>query len=253
MPVERAFLDGEVVRMVVAVAVIVVEIDADVVGMFAVVGMGMSEAHGRARPGDQQTGRQEVIRQSPGSPPVHRRCHPQDRTRTTGLARLSQPHGRTARRSRDCALRGGRPTRYSPGAGGMTFRLGEMSFRSGGAGLYPLHRAAPPIRSLTGSAVPSGPTGTSGHSRPRRVTRTPGRIASPGAAGPPLRFSKAARSPESLAWYLLAALGETGGCFTFWAWLRMQRSPLWAVPARTRSSPSLWSSPASPRTPEARA
>ena len=34
----------------------------------------------------------------------------------------------------------------------------------------------------------------------------------------------------SLLWYVLAALGEIGGCFAFWAWLRMQKSPLWAVP-----------------------
>jgi small multidrug resistance family-3 protein len=35
---------------------------------------------------------------------------------------------------------------------------------------------------------------------------------------------------KSLAWYLLAALGEIGGCFAFWAWLRMQKSPLWTIP-----------------------
>lgn len=35
---------------------------------------------------------------------------------------------------------------------------------------------------------------------------------------------------KSLAWYLLAALGEIGGCFTFWAWLRLSKSPLWAIP-----------------------
>jgi small multidrug resistance family-3 protein len=34
----------------------------------------------------------------------------------------------------------------------------------------------------------------------------------------------------SILWYLLAALGEIGGCFSFWAWLRMQKSPLWVVP-----------------------
>lgn len=29
--------------------------------------------------------------------------------------------------------------------------------------------------------------------------------------------------------YLLAAAGEIGGCFAFWAWLRLGRSPLWAL------------------------
>jgi len=30
--------------------------------------------------------------------------------------------------------------------------------------------------------------------------------------------------------YGLAALAEIGGYFTFWAWLRLDRSPLWLVP-----------------------
>jgi small multidrug resistance family-3 protein len=34
----------------------------------------------------------------------------------------------------------------------------------------------------------------------------------------------------SLAWYLLAATGEIAGCFAFWAWLRLHKSPLWLVP-----------------------
>jgi small multidrug resistance family-3 protein len=25
-------------------------------------------------------------------------------------------------------------------------------------------------------------------------------------------------------------LGEIAGCFAFWAWLRMQKSPLWLMP-----------------------
>jgi small multidrug resistance family-3 protein len=33
-----------------------------------------------------------------------------------------------------------------------------------------------------------------------------------------------------MAWYLVAAAGEIGGCFAFWAWLRMQRSPFWLAP-----------------------
>jgi small multidrug resistance family-3 protein len=30
--------------------------------------------------------------------------------------------------------------------------------------------------------------------------------------------------------YLAAALAEIAGCFAFWAWLRMDRSPLWLLP-----------------------
>lgn len=30
--------------------------------------------------------------------------------------------------------------------------------------------------------------------------------------------------------YALAALAEIGGCFAFWAWLRMGRSAWWALP-----------------------
>jgi arylsulfatase A-like enzyme/drug/metabolite transporter superfamily protein YnfA len=35
---------------------------------------------------------------------------------------------------------------------------------------------------------------------------------------------------KSLLWYLVAALGEIGGCFSFWAWLRLHKSPLWVIP-----------------------
>ncbi len=31
-------------------------------------------------------------------------------------------------------------------------------------------------------------------------------------------------------WYALAALAEIGGCFTFWMWLRLGKSPLWLIP-----------------------
>lgn len=34
---------------------------------------------------------------------------------------------------------------------------------------------------------------------------------------------------RSLLWYLLAALGEIAGCFAFWAWLRIGKSPLWTL------------------------
>jgi small multidrug resistance family-3 protein len=34
----------------------------------------------------------------------------------------------------------------------------------------------------------------------------------------------------SYFWYGLAAIGEIAGCFTFWAWLRLAKSPFWTVP-----------------------
>lgn len=35
---------------------------------------------------------------------------------------------------------------------------------------------------------------------------------------------------SALAVYAAAAVGEIAGCFAFWAWLRLDRSPLWLVP-----------------------
>ena len=35
---------------------------------------------------------------------------------------------------------------------------------------------------------------------------------------------------SSFAWYLLAAIAEISGCYTFWLWLRLHKSPLWLVP-----------------------
>ena len=34
----------------------------------------------------------------------------------------------------------------------------------------------------------------------------------------------------TVLWYLLAAGAGIAGCFAFWAWLRLDRSPLWLVP-----------------------
>lgn len=34
----------------------------------------------------------------------------------------------------------------------------------------------------------------------------------------------------TLAIYIGAALAEIAGCFAFWAWLRLDHSPLWLVP-----------------------
>lgn len=30
--------------------------------------------------------------------------------------------------------------------------------------------------------------------------------------------------------YILAAIAEIAGCFAFWAWLKLDRSPLWLLP-----------------------
>ena len=34
----------------------------------------------------------------------------------------------------------------------------------------------------------------------------------------------------SWIYYALAAVAEIAGCFAFWAWLKLDRSPLWLVP-----------------------
>jgi small multidrug resistance family-3 protein len=35
----------------------------------------------------------------------------------------------------------------------------------------------------------------------------------------------------SYLWFAIAAILEISGCFMFWLWLRMGRSPLWSLPA----------------------
>ena len=35
---------------------------------------------------------------------------------------------------------------------------------------------------------------------------------------------------QSLGWFVLAAVFEIAGCFSFWAWLRQERSVLWIIP-----------------------
>lgn len=35
---------------------------------------------------------------------------------------------------------------------------------------------------------------------------------------------------QALAIYLTAALAEIAGCFAFWAWYRLDKSPLWLMP-----------------------
>ena len=35
----------------------------------------------------------------------------------------------------------------------------------------------------------------------------------------------------SFVWFAVAAVLEIGGCYMFWLWLRMGRSPLWVLPS----------------------
>jgi len=35
---------------------------------------------------------------------------------------------------------------------------------------------------------------------------------------------------RSFFWYALAAISEIAGCFAFWAWLKLGKSPLWIIP-----------------------
>ncbi len=35
---------------------------------------------------------------------------------------------------------------------------------------------------------------------------------------------------KSVLWYFFAAATEIAGCFSFWLWLRLQKSPLWTIP-----------------------
>lgn len=43
--------------------------------------------------------------------------------------------------------------------------------------------------------------------------------------------------------YVAAALAEIAGCYAFWAWLGLDRSPLWLVPgmrSETRAGATAW-------------
>ena len=35
---------------------------------------------------------------------------------------------------------------------------------------------------------------------------------------------------KTLCWYAIAAFAEIAGCFAFWSWLRLSKSPLWSLP-----------------------
>lgn len=45
---------------------------------------------------------------------------------------------------------------------------------------------------------------------------------------------------KTAAIYLAAAMAEIGGCFAFWAWLRLDRSPLWIVPGMASLALFAW-------------
>ncbi len=40
--------------------------------------------------------------------------------------------------------------------------------------------------------------------------------------------------------YIVAAAAEIGGCFAFWAWLRLDRSPWWLVPGMASLALFAW-------------
>lgn len=44
----------------------------------------------------------------------------------------------------------------------------------------------------------------------------------------------------TLGIYAAAALAEIAGCFAFWAWLRLDRSPLWLLPGLAALAAFAW-------------
>lgn len=40
--------------------------------------------------------------------------------------------------------------------------------------------------------------------------------------------------------FIIAAMAEIGGCFAFWAWLRLDRSPLWLIPGMAALALFAW-------------
>ena len=44
----------------------------------------------------------------------------------------------------------------------------------------------------------------------------------------------------NIVMYILAALAEIGGCFAFWAWLRLDKTPLWLLPGMTSLAIFAW-------------
>src|SRR2546421_2922414 len=45
-----------------------------------------------------------------------------------------------------------------------------------------------------------------------------------------LELRTAPESPMSWVYYAAAAIAEIAGCFAFWAWLRLGKSPWWLAP-----------------------
>jgi small multidrug resistance family-3 protein len=44
----------------------------------------------------------------------------------------------------------------------------------------------------------------------------------------------------SIPTYVLAAFAEIGGCFAFWTWLRLGKSPLWLIPGMVSLAVFAW-------------
>jgi len=45
---------------------------------------------------------------------------------------------------------------------------------------------------------------------------------------------------SSVYWFPLAALLEIAGCFSFWAWLRLDKSALWLIPGMLALAGFAW-------------
>ena len=63
-----------------------------------------------------------------------------------------------------------------------------------------------------------------------RVNAPPIPTRTPHLLGSRPRLSSGGKPLRAFAIYLAAALAEIGGCFAFWAWLRLGKSVLWLVP-----------------------
>lgn len=44
----------------------------------------------------------------------------------------------------------------------------------------------------------------------------------------------------TISTYILAAFAEIGGCFAFWAWIRLGKSPLWLLPGAVSLALFAW-------------
>lgn len=91
----------------------------------------------------------------------------------------------------------------------------------------PFHGKAPKVRQWGGS-VPGAISDKGRKGALREAGCISNRGAQVNAAGP----SPPEKGPNvtSLAAFVGAAVAEIAGCFAFWAWLRLDRSPLWLIP-----------------------